>query len=142
MKKLKDVGDRNDKCRVCTQLKVEGKTGGGLFENLLSIYLTGCPLFADMQTSQRRSMAIKLKICFQLLWVLSHKLNCRVERSKVKNYICTACRGLTRLESANKSFSTSHENQWENPMFLFFHVKEKNKGANMFFDEGCSTACF
>ena len=30
----------------------------------------------------------------------------------------------------------------EQPMFLFFHVKEKNKGANLLFDKGCSTACF
>ena len=28
------------------------------------------------------------------------------------------------------------------PMFLFFHIKGKNKGANLFFDKGCSTACF
>ena len=28
------------------------------------------------------------------------------------------------------------------PMFLFFHIKGKKKGANIFFDKGCSTACF
>ena len=28
------------------------------------------------------------------------------------------------------------------PMFLFFHVKGKTKGVNVFFDKGCSTACF
>ena len=28
------------------------------------------------------------------------------------------------------------------PMFLFFHVKGKTKGVNVFFDKGCTTACF
>ena len=53
-----------------------------------------------------------------------------------------ATRDLTRLERKN----SNNQNMkvvpppTGQPMFLFFHIKGKNKGANLFFDKGCSTA--
>ena len=55
-----------------------------------------------------------------------------------------ATRDLTRIErksSTNRNLQVSPPPIGQ-PMFLFFHVKGKNKGANIFFDKGCSTACF
>ena len=201
---------RNDKCRVCTHLQLDGKTG--LFDNHLSIYPTGCPLFAEMSTNQRKSMANKVKLCFQcmdpeLVWDITHKSTCRVEKAKIRGYTCTssrckthmwlcnfhqkinkadlekqkmnlqkkgivfnfastmvhssdvpkvmaqfapvlsieeAMRDLTRMEkrsSTNQDIQVSPPPMGQ-PMFLFFHIKGKKKGANIFFDKGCSTACF
>ena len=97
--------ERNENCRVCKQLQLEGKTDG-VFDNHLSIYPTGCPLFAKMYTSQRRAIANILKLCFQCMdpnleWDTSHKPNCRVEKAKIKGYTCTSSRCRTHMWLCN-----------------------------------------
>ena len=70
-------------------MEKEGKSG--VFENHISTYPTGCPIFAAMTTSQRRAVAIKCSFCVQCLdpdvyWDDGHKNCCKVSKSKLKDY--------------------------------------------------------
>jgi hypothetical protein len=205
--------EKYEDCRVCKHLEQEGKTG--VFENHLSTYPTGCPMFLQMPISQRRAVAIKCSLCVQCLdpevvWDQSHRPECKVAKAKIKDWSCMsdkckvhmwlcnyhykrfnkdqmekhksalqkkglslsfiswvlvsnddgtpastaqvtpvqsieeATRKLTRIEqriSNNKNLQVVPPPIGQ-PMFLFFQVKGKKNGANFFFDDGCSHACF
>ena len=92
--------ERYEDCRVCRHMESEGKEG--VFENHASTYPTGCPIFAAMPTSQRRAIAIKCNLCVQCLdpdivWDQSHRSQCRVNKSKIKDYTCLSNKCKTHM---------------------------------------------
>ena len=195
-------------CRICKHMEEEGHPG--VFEKHLSTYPTGCPVFASMQASQRRSVALKCNFYIQCLdpevvYDTAHGTVCKVNKEKIKDYSCIKCKmhmwlcnfhrrlnketmekhkvslqrkGLTlaltscvilssdippgtanftpvlSIEEATRDLIRLEEKDSKNktikvvpppvgqPMFLFFHINGKVNGANVFFDKGCSHACF
>ena len=96
--------ESNRDCRICKHLDLEGKPG--VYENHISTFVTGCPLSAAMPVSQRRAVALKCNLCIQcmdpdVVWEISHKEECKVEKAKIKDYSCSFDKCKTHMWLCN-----------------------------------------
>ena len=125
-------------CRVCTQLQIDGSSLK-LFENHLSTYPTGCPGFMAMRMVQRKSLAIKVKICIwcldpEVIYDQSHRDNCRVKEAKIKRFTC-------EVRNCNTHMWLCTEHKKQNDFQIKKHKDDlKKKGFDMAFANWCVRA--